>query len=141
MEISPKLPILIRRHPAAENPKKGLIAVLAIIIAGIGGAWYVEHIAGGIFSVVFLFVGLARFFLPTDYAIDNTGISEKFLGAKKIFPWRRFKRAEKYGTMVIISPYATKNFMDNFRALTVDTGDESVAVFIVQTVTKGGVHV
>ena len=125
-----ELPLIWRSHPAAENRTKGIIAIIVITTAGIFSAIYMKSLFWGIFAVAVLFLGLARFFFPTDYAVDSTGVREKFLGTEKIASWRRFKRVLVHKNEIFLSPFPKKHILDRFRGFFIRAPDEKTAKFI-----------
>jgi len=125
-----ELPLFWRSHPAADNPRKGIFALIVIIATAVAAVFFMESILWGVFSLLFLFFGLLRFFLPTDYAVDHAGIREKFLSQERVASWRQFKRAIVVKNEALLSPYRKRRFMDRFRSWVVRTPDEKTAQFI-----------
>ena len=135
-EDTKKLPITWTAHRALEQPAKGVISILIIILASFGTAVFMQSALWGIFSVGVLFLGLARFFLPIEYAIDNIGIREKFLGVERVASWRTFKRTIVAGKDVLLSPYLERTMMDRFRAWQVHTPDAGTAKYLAELASK-----
>jgi hypothetical protein len=134
-ELTPiKLPLKWTSHPAADEPKKGAFAIVVIILGAFTGAFFMESVIWGLFSMAILFLGLSRYFFQTEYTIDNSGIREKFLGTHKISPWRNFRRSKIVGNYILLSPYPKRSFMDRFRAWNVRTPDKETALFIAELV-------
>ncbi|MCD6595240.1 hypothetical protein J7L68_06170 [bacterium] len=125
-----KLPLIWRSHPAAENRTKGIITLIIIIIAGIFSAIFMQSLIWGFFAVAVLFLGLAKFFFPTDYAVDSTGVREKFIGTEKIVSWRQFKRILVHKNDIFLSPFPKKHILDRFRGFFIRTPDKKTAEFI-----------
>ncbi len=129
-----KLPFRWCSHPAAEKKIKGVFALMTIILAGIVSAIFMQSIWWGFFAVFVLFLGLARFFLPTEYTIDDAGIWEYFAGTKKVSSWRYFRRAIVYDNDVFLSPFPKTHIMDRFRGWYIRTPDNEVAKYIANKV-------
>ena len=129
-----ELPLKWISHPALETPAKGVLAIVVIIIAAFGAAILMESIFWGMFSFLVLFLGLIRFFIPTEYSIDSAGIREKFLGVSRIASWRIFKRAFISGRDVLLSPYSKRTFIERFRAWQVHTPNPDAARFIAEII-------
>ncbi len=133
-DISRMLPLRWRAHRAKEEPAKGVFAIAIIVVAGFAAAIFMDSLWWGIFAVCFLFLGLARFFLPIEYAADGTGIRERFLGVERVASWRSFRRAVVVGREVLLSPYPRKSFLDRFRGWSVRAPDEKTAAVLAELV-------
>ena len=121
-------------HRALENPARSVIVIVIIILFGFFAAIFMDSLMWGIICVLVLFLGLIRYFVPTQYAADSAGISEKFLGAGRMASWRMFKRAVVVQNDVLLSPYAKRSFLDRFRAWQVRAPNEEIAQLIAKMV-------
>jgi len=121
-------------HRAIENPARSAIVIAIIILFAFFAAIFMDSLMWGIICVLVLFLGLIRYFAPTQYAADSTGISEKFLGTGRTASWRMFRRAVVVQNDVLLSPYAKKTFLDRFRAWQVHAPNEEVAQLIAKIV-------
>ena len=135
-DVDVELPLNWRVHRASEEPVKGILAIVIIIIAGILSAIFMDSLFWGIFAVVVLFFGLLRFFFPIEYVVDGSGIRENFIGIKRMAGWHFFKRAVVVGRDVLLSPYPKPTFMERFRGWQVRTPDEKTAAFLKKMVKR-----
>jgi len=133
-EIKKLLPAKWTAHPAADNPKKSIITIIILISAGIASAWYMNSLWWGIFAVGILFLGLSRYFLPTEYSIDMAGIRERFLGHERVSSWRNFGRAKRAGKFILLSPYEKPSILDRFRGWNIYVPNKKIADLIVSLV-------
>jgi len=93
---SVSLPYAWVAHPVRERPVRGLLAILLMLACGVLVALIVADpmmgplAAGG--AILFLFLTLNRFFLPTRYLLDEQGVRANFpLGARSI-RWDEIRR-------------------------------------------------
>ena len=129
-----ELPLRWRVHRIAEEPLKGVVAVLVILAAGVGAAVFMGSALWGVFAVAVLFVGLIKFFLPIEYAVDRSGIYESFLGIRRSASWRMFKRTVIVGREMLLSPYPRRRFIERFRAWQIRVPSEEVAELITELI-------
>ncbi len=129
-----KLPFEWEIHPFEQHTGRGVFAVVIMVGASVGAAFFMRSVFWGFFAFLVLFFGVAKFFFPTRYLIDSKGIREAFLGHTRVAGWSRFRRAVRRGNEVFLSPFAKKHFMDRFRGWLVIAPNETVAQFIEKKV-------
>ncbi len=92
----PDLPFEWTAHPVREKPRRGVLAAALIVFCGVLVAMIVADpmlgplAAGG--SILFLFLTLNRFFLPTRYRIDEQGVSARFPLGGRALAWSEIRR-------------------------------------------------
>jgi len=129
-----QFPLFWRSHPAGENIGKGIFALSVIIAMGICSALFMDSFVWGLFAMSVLFIGLARFFFPTDYAIDSAGIREKFLGNERVASWRQFRWVVVKNNEIFLSPFPKKHILDRFRGWFIKAPDEKTAKFLAEQI-------
>jgi|UniRef100_A0A7V3PS94 hypothetical protein len=103
-------------HRARENPRRTVLVTIFIILFLI----FTFVSFGPILTIVALLVlsvATHTYFLPVTYKLDAQGITID----KKIFrynyEWSRFRRFFLTSGGVVLSPFAKKNLLDNFRGV------------------------
>ena len=83
-------------HPLREHPAKAVLAVVLVLVCGVlvglvvGDPVLGPLAAGG--AIVFLFVTLNRFFLPTRYRMDAHGIAVRYPLRTRVLRWSEVKQ-------------------------------------------------
>lgn len=68
-------------------------------------------------AVIVLFAALHTYFLPITFTFDKDGVTvDKRLFSYK-YPWSRFRRYFRTTGGVVLSPFARRTFLDNFRGV------------------------
>ena len=102
--------------PARRHFKRTLGAVLLILTIGIGVGISFSP-PWGIFSVLILFISLARFFLPTTYRLTSSNVEILLVGFNQKRSWSDIRRVEKSKGGVFLSPFAKQNRLEHYRGL------------------------
>lgn len=102
-------------HPFVERPRTsavliGFIVGLLIVIKVSFEAWFWV-----IFSVVVLFISLARYFFPTRYELTEDAVTMKLLMVKQSRPWSYFRTFYKSARGVVLSPFLRPSRLDTYR--------------------------
>ncbi len=123
-------------HPFVRSTGKSVIAVSAVTVSIIFGAWYLESVIFGALAGLVMFGSLAKFFLPTRYTFDSEGITVKTTTQTYTRPWSMFRSfyADKNG--VLLSPFIAPSRLENFRGLyvTFDNNSDAVLDFVKEHV-------
>ena len=104
-----------RSHPVVDDFPRSLLLVGIIIgvsvLAGFafGGAGY------GLLAAVVLTVSLTSYFAPTDFELDEQGVTVRILGRAQRVPWTRVKRVAVHREGVHLSPFPKPSRLDSFR--------------------------
>lgn len=122
-------------HPLVQEPWPRSLALMAAIAAfaavaavGMGGAGY------AVISVVVLCASLSRYWLPTHYGLDDTGVWVEHLGQRRCWAWRDLRRWQRVRGGVVLSPLARNSRLDAFRGAYLRCGDRQAEVveFVAQ---------
>ena len=102
-------------HPVVDDYPRSIMAVA--IIAAVCFAVYAAFQSVGyvLLSVVVLGASLSRYFLPTDYELDDQGISVRFLGKRRRTAWDEFHRYDRHKDGLFLSPFEERSRLDSFR--------------------------
>ena len=103
-------------HPFKEEPKPktGLLCIL-IVASSIGAGVGFEGAAYGLIALVFLCGSMSRYFLPTRYCVDRTGVQVVHLGRGRRYRWADLRRADLHRDGVFLSSSARPSRLDSFR--------------------------
>jgi uncharacterized membrane protein len=99
--------------PFKEHPKRSIFLVI-FLLALIYGI-YPFGIYWVILSVTFICLSVNTYFLPTNYTMDESGITIKgiLLGRNK--KWAEFKSYYKDKNGVLLSPFEKHSRLEDFR--------------------------
>ncbi len=107
-----------RSHPVMEEPRwRSLLLSVTIlgISAAVGlsfGGWVY-----GLLSFGLLGGALLRYYVPTRYTLDDTGVGGSYLGAGRRLPWDRIRRARVDSRGVFLSPFDQPSRLDSYRGV------------------------
>lgn len=106
-----------RSFPLKEEPYRALLvlsisAVFLYIAYDWTKMWFLVVLCGGV-----LFLSLRRFFLPTEYRLDDEWVTVTTAGWERRRRWSEFKNAYFHRVGVHLSPFERPNWLDSFRGL------------------------
>ena len=93
---TPNTPFEWTAHPLRAHPVKAIVAIGLVLFCGVlVGAIVADPVlspwaAGG--SILFLFITLNRFFLPSKYRMDQHGIAVRYPLRTRVLRWSEIKR-------------------------------------------------
>ncbi len=119
-----------RSHPLRRGGwrRSLVVAILILIPVGLGllyGPFY------AFLALVILAASLGTYFFPTDYAFFEGGLQSRFLGGVRRFRWEQFRSfyIDQYG--VLLSPFARRSRLENFRGIFLRYDDNQGEVLAV----------
>jgi hypothetical protein len=104
-------------HPASKNKRKTAIAITVICLFGLFVWWYTQLVIFAFLAAVILIASLGVFFFPTKYTLTEEDLTVEFLGTKQVKKWDGFARAEPERNGIFLSPFARKDFLENYRGI------------------------
>ena len=108
-------------HPARQRWVAAICALIIIVLAGILIAAWVDSPAWapwvGLGAVVVLILSLNRFFFPSKFTIDQSGITAVFPMARKRYQWRQLRRFVHDENGGFLSTRARRSRFDAFSGL------------------------
>ncbi|MGD8396247.1 MAG: hypothetical protein PVF43_12315 [Candidatus Eiseniibacteriota bacterium] len=86
-------------HPARERPAAAVLAGVAILALAVACARFGEHPLWGFLAVSCLFGALNRFFFPSHFSIDDSGITARHPLGRRQLRWQEIRRFthDRYG--------------------------------------------
>jgi len=104
-------------HPARENPKRTLGAVMIILCFSGIVLFSFSSVEWALFSFFILFLSLMRYFIPTSYKLNQLVIESSFLGICKKRKWNEFKRIRSVKGGIFLSPFEKPHRLESFRGV------------------------
>ena len=109
------LPLIWKVHPFRESRLKSTAVIVVFISIGILVYYSFHEILFVILAITMLGCSLVRYFLPTEYKIDDTGIQIKFLGKTQKHKWMEFKTYYICRNGIQLSTFPKPSRLDSFR--------------------------
>lgn len=106
-----------RVHPARERLPACCLAVVIVAAFGWLAADWAESFWGGIFSSLFFLITLSRFFFPTQFRVDDIGVTANYPLKTVAYSWgtiRRFLHDARGG---FLSTRRRRSVLDTFQGL------------------------
>ncbi len=111
-----------RMHPAARRPLAAALAALVIFAFSVVAAFTFGHSGWGVLSAGVLLFSLNRFFLPSTFVIDESGIAATFpLGVRRL-EWKMVRRFEPGPHEVVLSTNVRRTWLNAGRELHIPLG-------------------
>ena len=104
-----------RSHPIVDDYPRSVLLVTVVLAACVavhmafGGAGY------ALLAAAFFAVSLGRYFLPTDYELDQDGAAVRFLGTVRRVRWEDVRRVAVHDEGVQLSPFERPSRLESFR--------------------------
>ena len=129
-EKTPPPPALLawRVHPAARRPRAATIAASVIILFSVTAGVGFGHFGWSALSAAVLFLSLNRFFLPSSFVIDRSGLSARFPLSTRRMEWSAVRRFEPGSHDVVLSTSVRRTWLNAQRELRVPFGSEKARV-------------
>ena len=115
-------------HRAAESPRKTTVAVV-FIAAFVAFTAVVFGPVLAVLAVVILFVALNAYFLPITYTFTDSGIAIDKQLFKARYEWKQFRRWFRTTGGIVLSPFSSRSYLDNFRGVHLLLPADPSAVF------------
>lgn len=106
-----------RSLPIADDYPRSLAAPAVIAATSVAVGWGFGAPGWGLFAAAVLLVSLARYFVPTSYALDAAGVRARFLGREDVRPWADVRALYAHRDGVHLSPFERPSRLDPFRGL------------------------
>ena len=113
------LPYEWTAHPLREHPAKGVLAIVLVLACGVLVGLIVDAptvgpiAAGG--AILFLFITLNRFFLPSRYRMDEHGIAVRYPLRTRVLRWSEIKQFRHDQEGGYVSPRLRGGIFDTAR--------------------------
>ncbi|HUT32087.1 MAG TPA: hypothetical protein VNE39_01290 [Planctomycetota bacterium] len=104
-----------RSHPVVDDYPRSLLLVAAVIALCVGVWVSFDSVGLAALTVAVLAGSLARYFVPTDYELDGSGASVRFLGHLRRVGWGDVRRFFVAPEGVQLSPFERPSRLESFR--------------------------
>jgi hypothetical protein len=116
-------------HPwSDDSPRRRVMLVVLLAGASLVAAVAFGATAGFISAAV-LFASLSRYFIPVTYVLASDGVSARYLGGHRRYPWSRFRRVALRPEGVFLGTFDGPRRLDAFRGLYLRCPHKRKAVF------------
>ena len=121
-------------HPARKRPRDVALAVAVVLLSCGAVLASLESLLLTALAAVFLVVAISPFLLPTRYTLTDSGIEERRAFRRKSREWKDLRRLQVGARAALVSPFASKSWMDRHRGLIVmfDGSDRDEVVGILE---------
>lgn len=120
-----------RIHPARSHPAATVAALAAIVSLAAAGAGLMESWWWGAFCGVVLTAALNRFFLPSRFQIDDSGVTARYPLRTVHYRWNQIRRLHGDGRGGYVSTRAVESPLDSFRGIHLTFGQDGDSVIEV----------
>lgn len=125
-----------RSHPFRRGGwRRSLVIAILILIPGGLGLLYGPFYA--FLALAILAASLGAYFFPTDYAFFEGGLQTRFLGGVRRYRWGQFRSFYIDQNGVLLSPFARRSRLENFRGIFLRFDDNQGEVL---TIVRERVH-
>lgn len=111
-------------HPARQRPTQAVLALGIIVMFAAAVLLTVQSMIWAAGAALLLVCALNRFFLPSRFVIDETGITARYPFKSTYLPWASVRRAQFDAYGGYLSDIATPSRLDAFRGMHLLFDDE-----------------
>jgi len=104
-----------RSHPIVDDYPRSVLLVTAVLAACVAMHMAFGGVGYALLAAAFFAVSLGRYFLPTDYELDQDGATVRFLGTVRRVRWEEVRRTLLHKEGVQLSPFETPSRLESFR--------------------------
>lgn len=126
-------------HPMKRRPLVAVIVTLFIIVCGLIVQVTTETSWFSGLAMVVLFASLAKFYFPTAYTLDTSGVTIKTTTQTLKKEWRLYRSCYRDKNGLLLSPFTEPSRLENFRGLYLifDRNGDEVTAFVKQRLHSG----
>jgi hypothetical protein len=107
-----------RVWPLRRQPARGALASL-VLAGSVWGVWmWTGSVVLTALAVLVLSMSVGSFFVPTDYRLDDRGVTVVRPWARRTRAWNEFRGVRHGGEIVLLSPSRKGNWLDAIRGVT-----------------------
>ena len=89
---------------------------MALILGiAVGLTLTLDSVVWGLLAVAVLVASTSRYLFPTDYELNDRGITEVHLGRRRDTEWSRVGRVVDQNDGIFLGPFRTPSRLDSFR--------------------------
>ena len=110
-------------HPARSHPHKCLALVLFVLVSGVTLSRLLPSLTTLALASALL-LSLSDFFLPTRYEFGEEAVEQYRGPFRSRYPWKRFATFSLDRNGILLSPFAVRHPLENFRGVFLALGRE-----------------
>jgi len=111
-------------HPAKQHVGRGVLGLVVISAAGFGVALLANHPLAGVMGGLLLVLSLQKFFFPSQYTLNEEGLTAKTLLNTKRLRWSDVRRFVFDADGGYFSTRARASWLDAYRGVHVMWGHQ-----------------
>lgn len=117
--------------PYKEHPRRTVFLIIFLILFTCG-IYFSFGLYWAVLSLVFLCASVNSYFLPTNYLMNESGITIKGVVLGKTKKWSEFRSCYKDKNGILLSPFDKPTRLENFRGIYIrfNKNAEEVTKFI-----------
>ena len=129
-------------HPMKRRPLVATLVSVFIIVCGLVVQATTETSWFSGLAMVVLFASLAKFYFPTAYTLDDTGVTVKTSTQTLKKEWRLYRSFYRDKNGILLSTFSEPSRLENFRGLYLifDRNGDEVTEFIKRHVAAEESH-
>ena len=105
-------------HPLRSESGLRTASLCALLAACSAAAWIgLDGLGYGLLALLVLGGSVSRYLLPTRYALDGSALRRTHLLRTRAWPWSAFRRVDRHGDGLFLSPFGTGTRLDSFRGV------------------------
>jgi lysylphosphatidylglycerol synthetase-like protein (DUF2156 family) len=104
-------------HPMRRRPIAAVLVTVFIFVVSMVIYWAMESRWFSVLALVVLFASLAKFYLPTRFTLTDRKVVIKSTTQTIAKPWTMFRSFYADRNGLLLSPFAEKSRLENFRGI------------------------
>lgn len=105
-------------HPMRSESRLRTLSLCGLLAACCTAAWIgLGGFAYGLLALLVLAGSVSRYLLPTRYALDEGSLYRTHLLRTRAWPWSAFRRVDRHGDGLFLSPFGSSSRLDSFRGV------------------------
>lgn len=103
--------------PARSRPLAAVVLISGAVVLGVLIARGTQDLLLGVAAPLFVLASLGSFLLPTEYRLSRDAVEVRSLGVARVRPWNEVRRVVDEGGSVLLSPFASRSWLDPYRSI------------------------
>lgn len=127
-------------HPLRSESRLRSASLCALLAVCSAAAWIgLDGFAYGLLALLVLAASVSSYLLPTRYALDGSALRRTHLLRTREWPWSAFRRVDRHGDGLFLSPFDRGSRLDSFRGVFLPLGrNRSEVTAFVRARVEGG---
>ncbi|MBF0314669.1 MAG: hypothetical protein HQK50_09140 [Oligoflexia bacterium] len=130
-----------RSHPLASESAAKTVLLFTTIAVSVIASFYAFGVEHAVLAVIILFLATAKYFTPTTFFLDDSGVKITFLCFHKVRNWNYYKRYLLYPDGAFLTPSPHPSRLDRFRGDFLPLRDPKKIEFFLKKISSSGQHI